>query len=181
MGSGWKHSMQSYMDCDKVAIEEYETCVKSKGYSLDEAILSYNGQVDLTYRIAVHGIEYIIKPTSGQIKYVPGENSTFSLSLNPSLFYGIAFADPHYKMFTHHPTAVPTSKMTLGPNSGINLLYLKVCTNCTIECDKAPKHCLEPTAINSPHSFEFMVSRIFSEVLIFLNQLMEEFTLMEVL
>ena len=46
-----------------------------------------------------------------------------------------------------------------------------------IDCDKPPKHILEPTVISSPHSQEFMVSRIFSVVLILLRPLMDEFTL----
>ena len=46
--------------------------------------------------------------------------------------------------------------------------------------DKPTKHCWEPTVINSPHLQEFMVSRIFSTVLILLRPLMDEFTLMEV-
>ena len=51
---------------------------------------------------------------------------------------------------------------------------------CTVEYDLAPKHFLVPTTINSPHCHEFMVSRIFSVVTIFLNPLMDEFTVMEV-
>ena len=42
-----------------------------------------------------------------------------------------------------------------------------------LECDKAPKHILVPTLINSPHSQEFMVTRIFSVVLIFLDPVMK--------
>ena len=126
--SGWKHNMFSYMDCEMFeASDEYETCVKSKGYSFDEAVLSYNGQFDSSYNtFSIYGIEHIIKPALGQIKYVPGENITFTLTLHPSLIYNIAFADPHYSVLSIHPTAIPTSKVALGPNSGVNLLYLKV-------------------------------------------------------
>ena len=120
--------MFSFMECDNfVASDEYETCVKSKGYSFDEAVLSYNGQFDSSYNtFSIYGIEHIIKPALGQIKYVPGENITFTLTLHPSLIYNIAFADPHYSVLSIHPTAIPTSKVALGPNSGVNLLYLKV-------------------------------------------------------
>ena len=126
--SGWKDSIFSYMDCEMFeASDEYETCVKSKGYSFDEAVLSYNGQFNSSYNsFSTYGIEYIIKPASGQIKYSPGEENTFLLTLNSSLIYGIAFADPHYKILSVHPTAIPASKVILGPNSGIMLLYLKV-------------------------------------------------------
>ena len=124
--SGWKHSMFSYMECAMFeASDEYETCVKSKGYSFDEAVLSYNGHFNYN-SFSTSGIEYIIKPASGQIKYSPGEENTFSLTLNSSLIYGIAFADPHYKILSVHPTAIPASKVILGPNSGVMLLYLKV-------------------------------------------------------
>ena len=126
--SGWKDSIFSYMDCEMFeASDEYETCVKSKGYSFDEAVLSYNGQFNSSYNtFSTSGIEYIIKPATGQIKYLPGEDITFTLTLNPSLIYNIAFADQHYKVLSIHPTAIPTSKVALGPNSGVNLLYLKV-------------------------------------------------------
>ena len=49
-----------------------------------------------------------------------------------------------------------------------------------IEWDKAPKHFLQHTTIKSPHSQKFMVSRIFSIVLIFLDPLLDKFTVMEV-
>ena len=126
--SGWKQGMLSYMDCAMLeASDEYETCVKSKGYSFDEAVLSYNGQFNSSYNsFSVHGTEHIIKPALGQIKYSPGEENTFSLTLNPSLIYNIAFVDPHYKVLSIHPTAIPSSKVILGPNSGVMLLYLKV-------------------------------------------------------
>ena len=126
--SGWKHNMFSYMDCQMIeASDEYETCVKSKGYSFDEAVLSYNGQFNSSYNsFSTHGIEHILKPAPGQIKYSPGEENTFSLTLNSSLIYSIAFVDPHYKILSVHPTAIPSSKVILGPNSGVMLLYLKV-------------------------------------------------------
>ena len=129
--SGWKHSMESFTDCE--ASEEYETCVKSKGYSFNEAVLSYNGHFNLAYKIATHGIEHIIKPAPGQIKYFPGEDSTFSLTLNPSLIHNIAFADPHYAVLSVHPTAIPTSKVIIGQNSGVMLLYLKVYLTCYLD------------------------------------------------
>ena len=49
----------------------------------------------------------------------------------------------------------------------------------SLECDKAPKHFLVPTVINSSpfSSQDFMVSRIFSVVFIFLDPLMDKFTL----
>ena len=50
-----------------------------------------------------------------------------------------------------------------------------------LECHEAPTHFLVPIVINSPHSQEFMVLRIFSVVLILLEPLMDEFTLIEVL
>ena len=120
--------MFSFMECDNfVTSDEYETCVKSRGYSFDEAVLSYNGQFNSSYNsFSTSGIEYIIKPATGQIKYSPGEENTFSMTLNSSLIYGIAFADPHYKILSVHPTAIPASKVILGPNSGVMLLYLKV-------------------------------------------------------
>ena len=126
--SGWKHNMFSYMDCQMLeASDEYETCVKSKGYSFEEAVLSYNGHFNFSYNsFSTHGIEHIIQPALGQIKYSPGQNSTFSLTLNASLIYSIVFADPHYKILSVHPTAIPSSKVILGPNSGVMLLYLKV-------------------------------------------------------
>ena len=49
-----------------------------------------------------------------------------------------------------------------------------------LDCDKPPKHILEPTVISSRHFKEFMVSRISSVVLILLEPLMDKFTLMEV-
>ena len=49
-----------------------------------------------------------------------------ALTLNASLIYSIVFADPHYKILSVHPTAIPSSKVILGPNSGVMLLYLKV-------------------------------------------------------
>ena len=47
----------------------------------------------------------------------------------------------------------------------------------TIECDEAPKHFLAPRVINSPHLQEFMFSRIFSVVSLFLDPFMVELTL----
>ena len=55
-------------------------------------------------------------------------------------------------------------------------LLSRPCT-CKLDCDNAPKHFWEPSVINSPHLQEFMVSRIFSVVLIFLRPLMDEFTI----
>ena len=50
-----------------------------------------------------------------------------------------------------------------------------------VDCDKPPKYILIPTVINSPHSQEFMVSRIFLlGLILLLAPLMDEFTLMEV-
>ena len=62
--------------------------------------------------------------------------------------------------------------------SGVKQFCKVIVPNCfAIDCVKPPKHCWEPTVINSSHSQEFMVSRIFSEVLILLRPLMDEFTL----
>ena len=52
--------------------------------------------------------------------------------------------------------------------------------NWIVDCDDPPKHILVPTVIKSPPSHEFMVSRIFSVVLIFLDPLLDKFTVMEV-
>ena len=49
-----------------------------------------------------------------------------------------------------------------------------------LERDNPPKHLLVHSRINSPQCQEFMVSRIFSVVTIFLSPWMDEFTLMEV-
>ena len=49
----------------------------------------------------------------------------------------------------------------------------------TVEYDKAPKLFLISMVINSPLSQKFMISKIFSAVSIFLDPLMDEFTLME--
>ena len=49
-----------------------------------------------------------------------------------------------------------------------------------LERDDPPKHLLLPSTINSPQCQEVMVSRIFSEVTIFLSPLRDKFTLMEV-
>ena len=46
-----------------------------------------------------------------------------------------------------------------------------------LECHEAPTHFLVPIVINSPHSQEFMVLKILSVVTIFLDTLMDEFTL----
>ena len=56
-------------------------------------------------------------------------------------------------------------------------LFFKISKNLVyIDCDKGPE-----TFFSTPHSQEFMVSRIFFVVvLIFLDPLMGEFTLMEV-
>ena len=70
--------------------------------------------------------------------------------------------------------------------SPVELLNLDTCpenlhplqtTNVMYTCDNPPKHCWEPTVINSPHPQEVMVPRIFSVVLILLRPLMDEFTL----
>ena len=63
-----------------------------------------------------------------------------------------------------------------------NIFYLdrRELNRYSVDCDKPPKHILEPTVISSPHSQEFMVSRISSVVLILLEPLMDEFTLMKV-
>ena len=50
----------------------------------------------------------------------------------------------------------------------------------TLDRDDPPKHFFRRTVINSPHSQEFMVSRISSVVTTFLSPLLDEFTLMEV-
>ena len=95
--------------------------MKQSSHTMDNLILHTT-----LFLYMVLSIEHIIKPALGQIKYVPGENITFTLTLHPSLIYNIAFADPHYSVLSIHPTAIPTSKVALGPNSGVNLLYLKV-------------------------------------------------------
>ena len=46
-----------------------------------------------------------------------------------------------------------------------------------LDRDDPPKHFFRRTAINSPHCQEFMVWRIISVVLIFMDPLMDEFTL----
>ena len=46
--------------------------------------------------------------------------------------------------------------------------------------EEAPEHFFWRTAITSPDCQEFMVWRIFSGVTIFMDPLMDEFTLMEV-
>ena len=50
----------------------------------------------------------------------------------------------------------------------------------SVERDESPKHFLVPMLINSLPLQEFMVSRIFSAVLVLSEPLMDEFTLMEV-
>ena len=66
------------------------------------------------------------------------------------------------------------------PKKKVILIEMAKYIICRLEWDDPPKHLLLPSTINSPQCQEFMVSRIFSVVTIFLSSLMDEFTLMEV-
>ena len=65
--------------------------------------------------------------------------------------------------------AVQVSRAPLVTFGPLNHSFIKY----PLGWDKAPKHFLVPTVINSPHSQEFMVSRILSVVLILLEPLMD--------
>ena len=60
------------------------------------------------------------------------------------------------------------------------VVFVNALPRCGIDRDDPPKHFFRRTVINSPHSQEFMVSRISSVVTTFLSPLLDEFTLMEV-
>ena len=96
-----------------------------KGYSFDDLVLSHNGTFDRTFKMARHGPEHILSPAAGQIKYLSEEN-TLSLRFNPSLSYIITFVDPKYQLLSVHPTAIPTTIVKIGKESGVTLIYLKV-------------------------------------------------------
>ena len=106
-------------------LNKFETCLRCRGYSFDDLVLSHNGQFNRTYKIAGHGPEHIIKPAPGQIKYSPEEN-TLKLSFKPSLSYIITFVDPKYQVVSVHPTAIPKTIVKIGAESGVTLIYLKV-------------------------------------------------------
>ena len=86
-----------------------------------------------------------------------------------------SFAHGHCDVATQDCT-VHTGMDMLLPLSRL-LLSLSVSS---LEREDPPKHLLLHSTINSHQCQEFMVSRIFSVVTIFLSPLMDEFTLMEV-
>lgn len=104
---------------------KYEKCLICRKYSFDDLVLSYNGTFDKTFKIAHHGPEHIIRPTLGQIKYLPDEG-TLSLSLKTSLSFYLTFVDPKYQHLSVHPTAIPNTIVKIGRESGVTLIYLKV-------------------------------------------------------
>ena len=121
--SAWRDDTSCSKECANMA--KYEKCLTCRQYSFDDLVLSYNGTFDRTFKIAHHGPEHIIRPTLGQIKYLP-EEGTLSLSFKASLSYVLTFVDPKYQLLSVHPTAIPSTIVKIGVNSGMTLIYLKV-------------------------------------------------------
>ena len=68
-----------------------------------------------------------------------------------------------------------STSFSLSEVINYGFLYVRYLINNKLECDEAPEHFLVPTVINSPHAQKFMVSSIFSVVLIFLDPLMDKY------
>ena len=63
---------------------------------------------------------------AGQIKSSVIKDDKFYLSLNNSLSYHIAFADPHFHMSNINPAAIPYTMVRIEPKKN-TWIYLKVC------------------------------------------------------
>ena len=56
-------------DCVKLMeFEEFEMCLRNKGHSLEDILISTNGQMNSTYRMTSYGPEHVLKLAQGQIK-----------------------------------------------------------------------------------------------------------------
>ena len=111
--SGWKHNATSFMECVELPLEDYKTCLKSKGYSFEETILSYNGQINQKTKFGRSGPEHVLRLESGQIK-ASSRGNKFQLLLNSSLSYHIALVDPHFQVTNVNPAATPKTYVKIG-------------------------------------------------------------------
>ena len=114
-------------DCVKfMEFEEYESCLRGKGHSLEDILISTNGQMNSTSRMVSYAQEHKITLAPVQIKSSVIKEDKFYLSLNNSLSYHIAFADPHFHMSNINPAAIPYTMVRIEPKKN-TWIYLKVC------------------------------------------------------
>ena len=115
-------------DCVKLMeFEEFEMCLRNKGHSLEDILISTNGQMNSTYRMTSYGPEHVLKLAQGQIKssLITIKEDKFYLSLNNSLGYHIGFVDPHFHVTNLNPAATPLTFLKIGSETE-TWLYLKV-------------------------------------------------------
>ena len=113
-------------DCVKLMeFEQYESCLRGKGHSLEDILISSNGQMNSTSRMVSYAQQHIIKLAPGQIKSSVIKEDKFELSLNSSWNYHIAFVDPHFHMSNINPAAIPFTMVKIGPKKN-TWIYLKV-------------------------------------------------------
>ena len=113
-------------DCVKLMeFEEYESCLRSKGHSLKDILISSNGQMNSTSRMVSYAQEHILKLAPGQIKSSVIKEDKFHLFLNNSHGYYITFVDPHFHVSNINPAAIPFTLVRIGSKK-TTWIYLKV-------------------------------------------------------
>ena len=113
-------------DCVKLMeFEELEMCLGSVGHSQEDILISTNGQINWTAKLASYGPEHIIKLAPEQIKSSVIKGDKFKLSLNNSLGYHIAFVDSHFHVTNINPAATPLTFVRIGSDTE-TWIYLKV-------------------------------------------------------
>lgn len=117
---GWHKLCQS-----KKSVKDYEACVNKNVYSFKETVPIAVGHFNHTSKIIKEGRLVCLKPLPGSIQY-SGNNQTFSLYLNASKTYFVAFVDPKFQLVSGNPTAFPKTIMKISATAGTLLIYLKV-------------------------------------------------------
>ena len=107
--------------------EEFERCLNSMKQSLEDILISSNGQMNSTSRMASYAKEHIIKLAPGQIKSSMIKEDKFYLYLNNSHRYHITFVDPHFHVSNINPAAIPFTMVRIEPKKN-TWIYLKVST-----------------------------------------------------
>ena len=105
--------------------EEYERCLKSMKRSLEDVLISSNGQMNTTSRMVSYAQEHILKLAPGQIKSSVIKEDKFHLFLNNSHGYYITFVDPHFHVSNINPAATPLTLLKIRSLTE-TWLYLKV-------------------------------------------------------
>ena len=105
--------------------EEYERCLKSMKRSLEDVLISSNGQMNTTSRMVSYAQEHILKLAPGQIKSSVIKEEKFHLYLNNSHSYHITFVDPHFHVSNINPAATPLTLLKIRSLTE-TWLYLKV-------------------------------------------------------